>query len=159
VGPRAVLDTVVKRKIPSPSRESNPRTPIVQPVAQRYSDWALGSWLYPRGSLDGAAKRRTPLGCPCTESKPCRPALITAFQKLECKTIECITLWGTSRPIPFFICIRTSCFKLLGYFMTLYRLLRLGNVELHTARWLCRWVEKDVVVAYFKGMSLNLLTW
>jgi hypothetical protein len=30
VGPRAVLDAVVKRKIPSPCRESNPRTPIVQ---------------------------------------------------------------------------------------------------------------------------------
>jgi hypothetical protein len=29
---------VVKRKIPSPRRESNPRTPIVQPVAQRYTD-------------------------------------------------------------------------------------------------------------------------
>jgi hypothetical protein len=36
VDPRAVLDAVVKRKIPSPRRESNPRTPIVQPVAQRY---------------------------------------------------------------------------------------------------------------------------
>jgi hypothetical protein len=35
VGPRAVLDAVVKRKIPSPRRESKPRTPIVQPVAQR----------------------------------------------------------------------------------------------------------------------------
>jgi hypothetical protein len=34
VGPRAVLDAVVKRKIPSPLRESNPRTPIVQLVAQ-----------------------------------------------------------------------------------------------------------------------------
>jgi hypothetical protein len=41
VGPRAVLDTVVKRKIPSPRRESNPRTPIVQPVAQRYTDWSI----------------------------------------------------------------------------------------------------------------------
>jgi hypothetical protein len=41
VGPRAVLDAVVKRKIPSPHRKSNPRTPIVQPVAQRYSDWAI----------------------------------------------------------------------------------------------------------------------
>jgi hypothetical protein len=39
VGPRAVLDAVVKRKIPSPRRESKPRTPIVQPVAQRYTDW------------------------------------------------------------------------------------------------------------------------
>jgi hypothetical protein len=38
VGSRAVLDAVVKRKIPSPHRESNPRTPIVQRVAQRYTD-------------------------------------------------------------------------------------------------------------------------
>jgi hypothetical protein len=38
VGPTAVLDAVVKRKIPSTCRESNPRTPIVQPVAQRYTD-------------------------------------------------------------------------------------------------------------------------
>jgi hypothetical protein len=37
-GPRAVLDAVVKRKIPSPGRESNLRTPIVQPIAQRYTD-------------------------------------------------------------------------------------------------------------------------
>jgi hypothetical protein len=29
VGPRAILDVVVKRKIPSPHQESNPRTPIV----------------------------------------------------------------------------------------------------------------------------------
>jgi hypothetical protein len=35
VGPRAVLDAVVKRKIPSPCRESNPRTRIVQPLATR----------------------------------------------------------------------------------------------------------------------------
>jgi hypothetical protein len=38
VGPIAVLDAVVKRKILSPRRESNPKTPIVQPVAQRYTD-------------------------------------------------------------------------------------------------------------------------
>jgi hypothetical protein len=38
VGPRAVLDAVEKRKIPSPRRESNPRTLIVQPVAQHYTD-------------------------------------------------------------------------------------------------------------------------
>jgi len=36
VGPRAILDAVVNRKILSLRRESNPRTPIVQPVAQRY---------------------------------------------------------------------------------------------------------------------------
>jgi hypothetical protein len=33
VGPRAVLEAVVKRKIPSPRREANRGTPIVQPVA------------------------------------------------------------------------------------------------------------------------------
>jgi hypothetical protein len=41
VGIRAVLDAVVKRKISSPRRESNPRTPIVQLVAQRHTDWAI----------------------------------------------------------------------------------------------------------------------
>jgi hypothetical protein len=40
VGPRAVLDTVMK-KIPSPRRESNRSTPIVQTVSQRYTDWAV----------------------------------------------------------------------------------------------------------------------
>jgi hypothetical protein len=38
VGPKAVLDAVVKRKIPSFRRESNPKIPIIQPVAQRYTD-------------------------------------------------------------------------------------------------------------------------
>jgi hypothetical protein len=38
---RAILDAVVKKKIPSPRRESNPRTLIVQPVAQRYTDGAI----------------------------------------------------------------------------------------------------------------------
>jgi hypothetical protein len=38
VGPRAVLDAVVERKSPSPSREPNPKTSIVQPVAQSYTD-------------------------------------------------------------------------------------------------------------------------
>jgi hypothetical protein len=35
VGPRAGLDAVAKRRIPSPRRESN-SDPIVQPVASRY---------------------------------------------------------------------------------------------------------------------------
>jgi hypothetical protein len=38
VDPTVGLDTVVKRKIPSPRRESNPDHPIVQPVASRYID-------------------------------------------------------------------------------------------------------------------------
>jgi hypothetical protein len=37
VDPRAVMDAVVKRKISSPRRESNPRTLIVQPLAQCYT--------------------------------------------------------------------------------------------------------------------------
>jgi hypothetical protein len=43
VGPRAGLDAVVKRKISSPRRESNPRTPIAQPVAQSYSECATAA--------------------------------------------------------------------------------------------------------------------
>jgi len=39
MGPRAVPEAVVvKIKIPNPSRCSSPRTPIVEPVAQRYTD-------------------------------------------------------------------------------------------------------------------------
>jgi hypothetical protein len=38
MGRRAVLDAVVKRKIPSPRRKSNPRILIVQPIAQRCTD-------------------------------------------------------------------------------------------------------------------------
>jgi hypothetical protein len=37
---------VVKRKIPSTRRESNPRTPIVQVVAQRYTDWVITALIY-----------------------------------------------------------------------------------------------------------------
>jgi hypothetical protein len=45
IGPRAVLDAVMKRKIPSPRRESNPRTQVVQPVAQRCTDWAIATFI------------------------------------------------------------------------------------------------------------------
>jgi len=45
VGPRASLDMVVKRKIPSPQWEMNPRTPIFQPIAQCYIDWAVVVWF------------------------------------------------------------------------------------------------------------------
>jgi hypothetical protein len=38
MGIRAVLDEVVKRKIPSLRQESNPRTPILHPVEQCYTD-------------------------------------------------------------------------------------------------------------------------
>jgi hypothetical protein len=46
VGLRAVLDVVVNRKIPSPRRELNSRTPIIQPIAQRYTDWAIVALFY-----------------------------------------------------------------------------------------------------------------
>jgi hypothetical protein len=36
MGHRAILDAVVKRKILSPHQELNPRTTIVQPIAQLY---------------------------------------------------------------------------------------------------------------------------
>jgi hypothetical protein len=36
VGPRAILDAVVKRKIPNPRRESNSKILIIQTVAQSY---------------------------------------------------------------------------------------------------------------------------
>jgi hypothetical protein len=38
VGSMPSLEAVVKGKIPSHRRDSNPRTPIVQLVAQRYTD-------------------------------------------------------------------------------------------------------------------------
>jgi hypothetical protein len=40
-GPRAGMDTVSKRKISGPRRNSNPAHPIVQPVVSRYTDWAI----------------------------------------------------------------------------------------------------------------------
>jgi hypothetical protein len=45
VVPRAGLDTVVKRKIPSLCRKSNPRTPIIQPVAWRLY-WLRWWWWW-----------------------------------------------------------------------------------------------------------------
>jgi hypothetical protein len=45
MGPKADLDAVARRKIPSPSWESNPDHPIVQPVARRYTAWAI-RWKY-----------------------------------------------------------------------------------------------------------------
>jgi hypothetical protein len=38
VSTRTVLNAVVKRKIPSPRRGLNLKPPIIQPVAQRYTD-------------------------------------------------------------------------------------------------------------------------
>jgi hypothetical protein len=49
VGPQTLSRRGGEEKNFQPLRESNPRTPIVQPVAQRYTDWvvaALTLWKY-----------------------------------------------------------------------------------------------------------------
>jgi hypothetical protein len=60
VGPRAVLDAVMKRKISSPRRELNPRFPIAQPVAERWkrrvidiSRYMLLGLCYSEGTREG----------------------------------------------------------------------------------------------------------
>jgi hemin uptake protein HemP len=50
VGPRTVLDSVAKRKIPSHRRESNPRTTIVQPV-QIINSWSIFNLLKGEGKF------------------------------------------------------------------------------------------------------------
>jgi hypothetical protein len=40
------LDTMSKRKIPSPCRDSIPEHPIIQPVVSRYTDWAIPALKY-----------------------------------------------------------------------------------------------------------------
>jgi hypothetical protein len=57
VGPRAILNAVVKKKIPSPCRESNSRTPIVQPIAQCYTDWAIMALLTCKVKVNVKVKR------------------------------------------------------------------------------------------------------
>jgi hypothetical protein len=40
-GPQSRSERRGEEKIPSPIWESNPRIPIVRPVAQRYTDWSI----------------------------------------------------------------------------------------------------------------------
>jgi hypothetical protein len=40
-GPQSRSGRSGEEKIPIPRQESNPRTPVVQPVTQRYTDWAF----------------------------------------------------------------------------------------------------------------------
>jgi hypothetical protein len=44
MSPRAGLDAVVKRKIPSPYRDSNPRSPVCSPVLYH---WAIPAYTVP----------------------------------------------------------------------------------------------------------------
>jgi len=59
VGSRAVLDVVVKREIHRPSWESNPRIPIVQPITQCYTDWAITALVPSKGKSKFAFCWRT----------------------------------------------------------------------------------------------------
>jgi hypothetical protein len=58
-GHRPVLDAVVKRKIPTLSRESKPRTPIVQPVAQRYTYRVITALEYNFRDIENEATQKT----------------------------------------------------------------------------------------------------
>jgi hypothetical protein len=40
-GPQSRSESGGEKKNSHPRRESNPRTPIVQPAAQRYTNWAI----------------------------------------------------------------------------------------------------------------------
>jgi hypothetical protein len=46
-GPQSRSGRGGEEKKHRPRRESNPRTPIVQPVAQRYTDWAIAHNMVP----------------------------------------------------------------------------------------------------------------
>jgi hypothetical protein len=52
VGLIAILEAVVKRKIPSSRQESNPRTPIVQPVDLREIGWEVVEWTHLAQDMD-----------------------------------------------------------------------------------------------------------
>jgi hypothetical protein len=45
-GPQSRSGRGGEEKIPSPRRESNPRTQIVQAIAQRYTNWAITYYYY-----------------------------------------------------------------------------------------------------------------
>jgi hypothetical protein len=70
VGPRAILDAVVKRKIPSPRRDSNPRTPIIQLVAERYTGNQLLTAVLAHLTITTGFDFRQVLGIFTTASRP-----------------------------------------------------------------------------------------
>jgi hypothetical protein len=53
---------VVKRKISSPQWESNPRTPIIQPIAQCYTDRAITVLTLALNTFYDSSKRITNFG-------------------------------------------------------------------------------------------------
>jgi hypothetical protein len=55
VGPRAGLNTVEKKKIPSPRRDSKPDHPTVQPVSNRYTNWHVSFVILYQNSVFGWA--------------------------------------------------------------------------------------------------------
>jgi hypothetical protein len=86
VGPRAGLDVVAKRKIPSPRRESNPDHRLVQSVTSPYTDWAIPAHFEPK--IFHIKVKSLPLACltfvsvtkcnwpsPCISTFSCYPWL------------------------------------------------------------------------------------
>jgi hypothetical protein len=62
VGPRAGLDAVEKRKIPSPLQESNPQTPIVQATSKKNMVMCPTGARRPDGLTDGQMQSDLDLG-------------------------------------------------------------------------------------------------
>jgi hypothetical protein len=89
VGPIAVLDTEVKKKIPSPRQESKSRTSIVQPVAQLYTDLAITS-LNPtaKSVLNAARKQKVFWQSGALKQKGCASLLHT--NEIHTQTGRCI---------------------------------------------------------------------
>jgi hypothetical protein len=127
VGPRAGLDAVEKRKILRlpPPRELNPRTPIVQPVAIRYTDWAITA-LICRGPRDK-------LQILCHESKRCAVILPhrTATQWQRWILLQTIGVPKTAQP-------RNKCLHLQWWWrwkrshpMNMHRDTVAGNAHTH----------------------------
>jgi hypothetical protein len=63
VGPRSILDAVVKKKIPSPCQESNPRTPFVQPTALLLYQLSYPTSLLPNSQFKCCCQRMLVLFC------------------------------------------------------------------------------------------------
>jgi hypothetical protein len=110
VGPRAVLDTVVKRKIPSPCRESNPRTPIIQSVAQCYNDWAITALPYYMHAWSKEGARY-----PASSAVICLTSVVSVRWSLEhiVSGFDNICIRFYLRPIDK-ICIKHVCIKVIN---------------------------------------------
>jgi hypothetical protein len=129
VGPRDILDAVVKRKIPSSCREWNPGTPIVQPVAQCYTDWAItalpilaisttnatwnsGSRIRIDVSSNASVTPQLYFICGLHNRSLCGLHNFTCFLTDLRRPVPCVMWWLRSLQLHFRICVcvcRTMC--------------------------------------------------